>query len=500
MGDTILSMRSISKRFGAVEALVGVDLEVRKGTVHALIGENGAGKSTLMKVLSGSVIPDEGSMVLDGEVYAVRSPRDARDRGVSMIYQELTLAPHLSVLENITLGAERHTVGVIERQDDAATEALRILGHAHLSLSQQVRSLGVGEQQIVEIARSLFSRARLIIMDEPTSSLSREDTEALFAAIRRLRGTGVTVIYISHFLEEVKEISDTYTVLRDGRNVASGRTADAALAQLVTSMVGRTLDEMFPRIPHERGETVLEVNGLHRPPRIRDVSFTLHKGEILGIAGLVGAGRTETLRSLFGLDPADGGHLRCGTQAVKLRKGHTPRASLRMGVGMVSENRKEEGLAGSLSIRDNITLSSLDSHAGLAGILDLAKELSTALRQAETLGLKYGDILDPCGSLSGGNQQKVVLARMLAAGSEILLLDEPTRGIDVGSKVEIYALIGRLAAAHKAVVMVSSYLPELLGVCDTLAVMYRGTMSRVRPVHDWSEETVMALATTGEEP
>jgi ribose transport system ATP-binding protein len=493
-------MNDISKRFGAVRALRGVGLRVKAGTVHALIGENGAGKSTLMKILAGSLGADAGTVMLEGKPYAATTPREARARGVSMIYQELTLAPHLSVADNVTLGAEIHRGGIVRSRDEEVRRALTLLGHGHLDLSLPVGRLGIGVQQIVEIARSLLLDARLIIMDEPTSSLSGEDTRALFTAIDTLRSRGVTVVYISHFLEEVQTIADRYTVLRDGCSVASGAIRDTTLGELVTHMVGRSLREMFPRVPHERGALLLKAEAIRAANGIRDASLELHRGEILGIAGLVGSGRTELVRCLTGLDTAESGTVTVGdAPPIDLASGHSPRASLKAGVSMVSENRKDEGLAVTLPIRDNMTLSSLRrfTHTGLRGMLDLVRERAVTANTADGLAIRYDGIVDPVSSLSGGNQQKVALGRVLIDGSEVLLLDEPTRGIDVGSKVEIYRLMGRLAAEGKGVIMVSSYLPELLGVCDTLAVMHRGTLSPLRPVEEWSEEQVMAWATTG---
>jgi ribose transport system ATP-binding protein len=492
-----LHMQGISKRFGAVVALDDVELIVKRGTVHALIGENGAGKSTLMKILSGSLQPDSGSMTLAGAPYAPRNPKEARAAGVSMIYQELTLAPHLTVEENVTLGAEKHSAGLLKHRYAEVQQALASLGHADIDLKMPVKQLGVGRQQIVEIARSLLLHSRLIVMDEPTSSLSAEDTHNLFEAIKRLRDQGVTLIYISHFLEEIQEIADDFTVLRDGAGVASGSIKQTTIPQIVTHMVGRSLDEMFPRVPHTVRSVILTAEKVNRPPRVQNVSFQLRSGEILGIAGLVGAGRTELLRCLFGLDAAVSGQMTIDGKNVTLGHSHLPQKSLALGFSMVSENRKEEGLAVRCPIRDNITYSSLSRYAGKFGRLDLQEEETAAVSYAAQVSLKYNRILDPLLSLSGGNQQKTALARLIADDSRILLLDEPTRGIDVASKVEIYTLIGELAASGCGIIMVSSYLPELLGICDSLAVMFRGSLSPVRSIAQWSEEAVMNWATTG---
>lgn len=497
MSDVLLDMQGISKRFGAVQALKGVNLAVKKGTVHALIGENGAGKSTLMKILAGSLKSDEGTIMLADASYQPQSPKEGRNQGVSMIYQELNLTPHLTVEENVTLGMEKHTFGILKHQEAAVKNALDLLGHAHLDLSTTVGKLGIGQKQIVEIARSLLLNSRIIIMDEPTSSLSQEDTFALFAAIKRLKEQGNTIIYISHFLEEIQEIADEYSVLRDGESVATGTMSGTTLSELVTSMVGRTLEEMFPRVEHRIGDVLFKAEHIYNPPKVQDVSIALKKGEILGIAGLIGAGRTETMRCLFGLDAVKSGTLSFPTSRVHLPSWYSSRQALRFGMSMVSENRKDEGLAEDLPIRDNITLSSLKRFIKKLGFIHLTNERDAVLARVSDVSLKYNHYLDPCTSLSGGNQQKVALARILADGSDILLLDEPTRGIDVYSKVEIYTLIGQLAAAGKGVIMVSSYLPEIFGICDTLGVMYRGNLSPIKPIHEWTEESVMSWATTG---
>ncbi len=491
-----LHMRGIHKRFGAVIALEDVNLSVRQGTIHALIGENGAGKSTLMKILSGDISADSGSMTLAGEAYNPDGPKQARDAGISMIYQELTLAPHLTVEENVTLGVEQQKFSVLQHQWIRVSEALAMLGFTDIDLKTRVQHLSIGKQQLVEIARSLLLNSRIIVMDEPTSSLSAEDTRFLFQAIRRLKAKGVTIIYISHFLEEIQEIADEFTVLRDGQSVATENIKDTALSQIVRHMVGRTLDEMFPRIPHKIDELVFSVENLQNTPRVQHASFQLHAGEILGIAGLVGSGRTELLRAIFGLDRVDSGNIQIKNETMHLGSSHSTRNSLNAGMSMVSENRKEEGLAVTLPIRNNISFSSLKRFAK-RGRLNLSQETETVMQFAKRVSLKYNHILDPVTSLSGGNQQKVALARVLMDGSEILLLDEPTRGIDVRSKVEIYTLIGQLAAQGYGLIMVSSYLPELFGICDSLAVMFRGTLSPVKPISEWTEESVMNWATTG---
>lgn len=492
----LLQIRGVTKAFGAVRALVGVDMDVRAGEVHGLIGENGAGKSTLMKVLSGAHKPDEGTVVFDGRPYAVANPAQARDAGIAMIYQELTLAPHLSVEENIMLGREVSRGGWLRHQRRSVRGVLAWMGQGGIDPDTPVGLLPISLQQVVEIARALAAEARVIIMDEPTSSLSAEDTRSLFDVVRRLRDRGVAVIYISHFLEEVKEVCDRYTVLRDGATVARGDVGGTAIRELVEAMVGRSLEEMYPRQEHAIGEPAVRVEELAGKPLPEDVSFAVRRGEILGVAGLVGAGRSETVRCLFGLDRAVSGrvrvHGRDDVETVVL----TPPRAFDVGVDLLSEDRKNEGLATALSISANLTLSGLRRYAR-GGLLRLRAERKSAEHWCRELNVKCRDVSDPVSSLSGGNQQKVALARLLHQDCDILLLDEPTRGIDVGSKAEIYRLIQELARQGKAIVMVSSYLPELLGICDSLAVMYRGRMSAVRSINDWTEEDIMLFATSG---
>ncbi len=487
----LLQMRGISKRFGATQALGRVDLDVRRGEVLALIGENGAGKSTLMKILSGAHPADSGQMLLDGQPYSPSGPHQARLAGVAMIYQELNLAPDLSVEDNIMLGQELHRAGWLRRgsQRRRVRRALDVLGHAELRPETAVRRLSIGAQQLVEIARALVFDARLIVFDEPTSSLTQHDARHLFGVIRKLRQSGLAIIYISHFLEEIRAVADRYAVLRDGHTVGDGPLADVVERQIVALMVGRNVDELFPAVPHTPGEEILSLRGLSGQTMPQDVDLSVRRGEILGLAGLVGAGRTELLRCLYGLDAVRSGQVRIAGNVSAA----TPRSRIRAGLGIVSEDRKGEGLAQSLSIADNLTLSHLRPYRRL-GWLSLRRRAAAVAEWMSRLAIKARDGGQPVRELSGGNQQKIALARVLHQQADVLLLDEPTRGIDVGTKAEIYRLMGQQAAAGKAVVFVSSYLPELLAVCDRVGVMSRGRLREVRFTSQWTEEAIMACA------
>ncbi len=487
-----LTIRGVAKRFGPTQALRNVTLEVAPGEVHALIGENGAGKSTLMKILSGAYQPDAGEIHLNGEEYAPKDPLQARRRGVEMIYQELNLAPHLSVEENILLGVEPATLGWLKRKErrEAARRALAELHHSNIPLDAPVQTRPIAEQQMVEIARALIGAPQVLILDEPTSSLTQVDTEQLFAAIERLKARGVAIIYISHFLEECQRLADRYTVLRDGETVASGEMKSAVLPEIIHAMVGRELTDIYPAIPHELGEPLLTVQELRGEKRPIDVSFTLRRGEIFGLAGLIGAGRTETLRTIFGLDPCRGGSVRLGARPATAL---SPARAILEGLGLLSENRKEEGLMLNLSLAENMTLPRLQPFSR-CGLLHLNHQARAAAGWMEKLRVRARGPGQTIGELSGGNQQKVAIARLLHSEASVLLLDEPTRGIDVASKAQIYSLMGELARQAKAVIFASSYLPELLGVCDTIGVMCRGRLVAVRPRADWTEHAIIAAA------
>jgi len=489
------AMRGIRKAFGATVALGGVDLSVSAGEICGLIGQNGAGKSTLMSILAGAQPPDAGEMSIDGAPFAPASPIDARRAGVAMIYQELSLAPHLSVMENILMGVEPTRFGLVDwpRMRDAAARALAQLGHHDISPDAPVGSLSVAAQQLVEIARAVALGSRVLVLDEPTSSLGRTDVERLFALLRTLKAQGHAIVYISHFIEEVKDVADRFIVLRDGRNAGGGSTGEATHDDIVALMVGRTVGELFPRSPRHRGDAILEVVGLEPG----SASFTLYRGEIFGIAGVLGSGRTRLLRTVFGLEPVRSGRVRVGVYSG----GADPHARWRQGLGMLSEDRKDEGLAATLDVADNLTMTRLGPF-GIAGLLSPARQRAAAARWISELEIKCAGPAQKAGELSGGNQQKVAIARLLHHDVDVLILDEPTRGIDVGSKAQIYRLIDALVAdasagTPRAVLMVSSYLPELLGLCDRIAVMKRGRLGDASPAETLSEHDLMMAATAG---
>ncbi len=498
----ILSLQSIHKRFGPTVALDGVNLELRKGEVHALIGENGAGKSTLMNVIAGSLRPDDGKMEVGGEEYSPTSPLDARLRGIALIHQELSLCPHLTVAENIMMGIESSRMGWLNREQlyERTDQVLQTFQHADLRPDKLVGDLSVAARQIVEICRAIAARARIILMDEPTSSLQRDDVTRLFTLIRKLSAEGISVIYISHFLEELRQISDSYTVLRDGRSVATGEIRSITDDELIAKMVGRATENLFPqRSPRAslEADNILEVRDLAAPPFLKNASFELRRGEILGIAGLMGSGRTQLLRTIFGLDRAETGTIRLKRNNLSTRGG-TPAMRLVQGLGYLSEDRKGEGLTLTLPVADNVTLTRFSSCARW-GWIDLARQRKQTENLVNALRIKMRSVRQSVGALSGGNQQKVIVARLLHQEADVLLLDEPTRGIDIGSKAQVYETIAQCADQNKAVLMVSSYLPELFGMCDRLAVMSRGRLSEVRPIDQWTPETVLQAA-IGAEP
>ena len=485
-----LAMRAIGKRFGATVALAGVDLAVGPGEIHALLGQNGAGKSTLMKILSGALRPDEGAIELAGAPYRPRDPLAGRRAGIGMIYQELSLIPHLSVAENVFLGVEPVRWGVLDRpaMRAGAAAALSELGASGIDPDSAVGSLPIAARQLVEIARALAAGCRVLVLDEPTSSLPKPDAGRLFATMRRLAARGRAIIYITHFLEEALGVADRYSVLRDGRLVASGGTAGVSPPELIVAMIGRPGTDAYPRHARTRGEPVLVVGDLAGSVKPLQASFTLHRGEVIGIFGLVGSGRTELIRAIFGLDPVRRGELR--VMGVGGPAG--PHDRWVSGVGLVSEDRKAEGLALELSVADNLMM----SKPGGAWVTE-ARQRRATVPLIDRLGVRAENPFVPVSRLSGGNQQKVALGRLLYHDVDVLLLDEPTRGIDVASKSDIYRLIDDLvtrAAPPKAVLMVGNYLPELIGVCDRIAVMHRGVLGEFVAVEETDEHRLLLAA------
>ncbi len=490
-------MRGIRKRFGATVALDGVDLDAPAGEVHAVVGENGAGKSTLMKILAGAIRPDAGALQIAGQDFKPHNPMDARRAGVAMIYQELSLAPHLTVEDNIMLGMETTRGGLLRRAAgrERVRQALAMLNQSRLDPGRRAGDLPPAARQLVEIARALAVGCRVLVLDEPTSSLTREDAAGLFEVIRRLKAQGRAIIYISHFLEEVQQIADRFTVLRDGATAGAGPVAGTPVADMIRLMVGKKIEQLYPRSPRQAGEIVLDISGLAGAVKPASASLALRRGEVFGIAGLVGAGRTELLRAVFGLDPIRRGAVTLGAYSGPA----SPAQRWRQGLGLVSEDRKNEGLAAALDIADNLTLSKLTG-LGPAGLIRPARQAAAARALIEKLAIRCRGPAQKVGDLSGGNQQKVALGRLLYHDVDILLLDEPTRGIDVASKAQVYALIDDLVSRRrppKAILMVSSYLPELLGVCDRVAVMCRGRLGPAHAVRDLDEHRLLLEAATG---
>ena len=488
----ILALHHASKSFGPVKALVDVSLDLYGGEAHALLGENGAGKSTLVKILAGVHRADGGELLVDGQPRSFHNPAGARDAGVAIIYQEPTLFPDLSVAENVLMGRQPLKGGRIDYRamQDRVGEILRELG-VPLDPARPVRGLSIADQQIVEIAKALSFQARVLIMDEPTAALTGQETERLFRVVRTLRARGAAVLFITHRLEEAFAECQRFTIMRDGRWVDSGPASGYTIDRVVRGMVGRDVSELYPKLPVTPGEVALEVRGLTRRGVFRDVSFVVRRGEIVGLAGLVGAGRSEVARAIFGIDPRDAGEVRVKGRTIPT--GNT-QAAMRAGIGLVPEDRRQQGLVMDLSIERNATLAILN-RLRRGFLMDRAAEYRTASDWTSRLRLKAHRLSDPVSTLSGGNQQKVVLAKWLATGPSVLIVDEPTRGVDVGAKAEVHRTLAELAASGLAVVMISSDLPEVLGMADRILVMREGELVGEIPQHEASEEAVMYLAT-----
>ncbi len=488
----MLEVRRISKRFPGVQALAGVDLSLAAGEVLALVGENGAGKSTLIKILAGALRPDAGEIWLAGRRCELASPADGRHRGIAVMYQEFSLVPALSVAANIFLGRERAAGGFVSSRFEArrARELLEQLGGTGIDPQMPCRALSTAQQQLVEIARALATDASLLVMDEPTAALSPSEAEKLLSLVRGLRARGLGILFISHRLDEVLKVADRVMVLRDGRHVATRPRAEVDREWLIETMVGRRLEQEFPRRALALGEPRLIVRNLRRGARVRGVTFCIRRGEVLGLTGLVGAGRTETARLICAADRAEDGSIELDGRPLALRG---PADALRAGIALLPEDRKTQGLVLGHSVRHNFALPNLRRLARAGWILG-RREKSELEHWLGAVHARLATSDQPAGQLSGGNQQKLLLARWLAARCEVLLFDEPTRGIDVAAKFEIYQLINGLAAAGKAVLLISSELPEVLGMCDRILVMHAGRITGDLPAAQASQEQIMRLA------
>lgn len=486
-------MKGITKSFGTNSVLRGVNFTIKAGEVHALMGENGAGKSTLMNILTGLHKPDAGEILIDGVIKQFDSPKEAEKFGLSFIHQEMNTWPEMTVVENLFLGNEiKNAIGWIDNKKmrALAIETFGELG-VTLDLDEEVKNLSVGQQQMIEIAKSLLSDGEVIIMDEPTAALTEREIEVLFRIIENLKQKNVAIIYISHRMEEIFKISDRITVMRDGVSVDTKRTADTTNDEVVRKMVGRDLADYYPAKNSAIGPIVFEVKKLSSERKFQDVSFQVKSGEIVGFSGLMGAGRTEIMRSIFGIDPLDGGEMYLEDKKITISN---PNDAIRQGIGFLTENRKEEGLILDYSISENISLPSIDGFRK-NGLIDTQAEKDFVELLMERLQVKAEGRDDIVSGLSGGNQQKVVLAKWIGIGSKVLILDEPTRGVDVGAKREIYQLMNELADRGVAIIMVSSDLPEVLGVSDRIVVVHEGKISGELQRGEATEEKIMKLAT-----
>lgn len=497
----LLKLENVTKRFPGVLALDSARLDVIAGETHGLMGENGAGKSTLIKTLTGAYQPDSGEICFDGQTLKSLTPRHAMQLGIACIYQELNLIPHLSVVENIFLGREVYQlealgVGLLRRQD-MLVQAEKLLQELGLGFDVKARvgTLGVGHQQMVEICRAVVSNAKLIIMDEPTSSLSEKEAEDLFRIIAQVKARGVTVLFISHRLDEVKRICDRVTVMRDGQTVSCVNMAETSVDEIVRLMVGREIKNKYPKVRAPHGEPILSVEGLSQKGVLHDISFKLHAGEVLGFCGLVGAGRTETMRAITGADPKDSGLIKVFGKEVSIRN---PRHSIDAGIAFLTEDRKGQGLILIQTVAFNTTLVKLDQFAK-HGVLKLKEIRSATEKLTRELLLRAPSVDALVGKLSGGNQQKVVIAKWLLSQAKIFIFDEPTRGIDVGAKVEVYKLINKLVANGAGVIIVCSEMDEAMGMSDRILVMHEGRISGEFGQEEATQEKIMFAASGIEE-
>ena len=497
MGNSLVQMKNIAKSFSGTKVLKGVNLELGHGEILALLGENGAGKSTLMKILSGIYSKDSGEIYLDGELCHFQNPKEAQNQGVAIIHQEMNLCNDLSVSENIFLGREVMD-GLRLNHKKMDEEAQKILDDLGISMksTELAGDLKVSEQQMVEIAKALSQNAKVLIMDEPTSALSRKEIEDLFRVIRKLRDEGRGIIYISHRLDELRAIADKVSILRDGENVISGDLKDFSIDDIIRHMVGREIQDKFPRIHSEKGKEILRVESLNAGPKVRDISFSLYEGEILGIAGLMGAGRTEMTRALFGVDEKTSGKIYLFGEEVKA---NSPKESIELGMALIPEDRRKDGLCTDLSIRENISLPNLDSLKNSLGVLSKDLELKISEDTIKSLNVKAKDREMISKNLSGGNQQKVVLGKWLVRNPKVILFDEPTRGIDIGAKVEIYQIMNELKKKGVGVLFISSEMEEVLGMSDRILIFCDGRITGELSREEANQENILKFATRYEE-
>lgn len=491
-----VEMRGITKAFGENKVLKGVDFSLKSGEVHALMGENGAGKSTLMNILTGLHKKDSGEVLINNKETIYSNLKEAEEHGVSFIHQEMITWPDMTVLENMFMGKElKNRLGWVQTKEmeNKAESVFEELG-IDISFDRTMKTLSVGQQQLVEIAKTLLNEAEVIIMDEPTAALTDREIRILFKIIRQLQEKNVALVYISHRMEEIFEISNRVTVMRDGVSISTKPTSETSYDEIVRHMVGRDLEDYYPEMDNEKGEPLLEVKKLTHLPDFEGISFTLHAGEVLGFSGLMGAGRTEIMRGIFGIDSLDSGEIYLDGEKIDIS---TPFDAVKKGIGFLTENRKEEGLILDFSVKDNISMTAFEEFSK-SGWINGKEEEEFVDLLIKRLTVKTAHMELPVGALSGGNQQKVVLAKWIGAGSRVLILDEPTRGVDVGAKREIYNLMKELAERGVGIIMVSSDLPEIIGVSNRVLVVHEGTISGELKHEELSEERIMTLATGGE--
>ena len=493
MNETIVLLDHISKSFPGVKALDNVHFELHSGEVMALLGENGAGKSTLIKILSGVYTRDEGTMQIFGKECGNLTPKQAQEMGVAIIHQELNMCRHLSIAENMFLGREKRK-GIILSDQEMEKEAKAVLDELKIDLDpkQVVGDLPVSKQQMVEIAKALSFKAKVLIMDEPTSALTSKEIDDLFRIIKDLRAKGCGIVYISHRLEELQHIVDRVTIMRDGQYITEMNFADATMDEIIAHMVGREIKEKFPHVECPKGKKIFEVKNLNAGRMVRDINFSLYEGEIVGFAGLMGAGRTETTRAIFGIDPKDGGEIILDGNQVTIRK---PEDAIKAGIVLAPEDRKKDGLCTKLSIRHNIALPNLDLICDKLGVVRNKKEEEMCEEAVQNLKIKTPNVEVLAGNLSGGNQQKVVVGKWLARNSRVVIFDEPTRGIDVAAKVEIYHLMNNLKKSGIAVMFVSSEMPEVMGIADRIIVMCDGRITGELSAKGATQNEILTLAT-----